>query len=235
MENGTGDARPPRYIVRGKETDWVVTLENAREIDSRIGRQLFAAFLKCFIGADRLLALEQFMMFTVGLKDGASKRRNLRAISVLLSSSLVEVAEGLDALNSAQVTKAMRNASLWEPLNAKRKLWLNDKSFREIRNSLGNHFGETARFQAGLNDLLTAESDLVFAVGDGPLRHDNEYTLPWNALFKAMGLNLDDHRRVLERTQSGYTELPEELWAVWADVLSNAGVPIQHEEQRAPR
>jgi hypothetical protein len=222
-----GSNGQPRFHVVGNETSWRATLEGAKSIRDRLGTKLLAAFLKCFVGTDRLLALEHFLVLSLPMpQDHASHRRNVRATITLFSATLVELSEALQQLCNAKVVDALSDKSLWDPLNAKRKLWQNDKGLRLVRNGMGAHLGDIASFEKGIDALVEEDDDLVFTEGNGGRRHDAEHVLGWNAMFKGTGIEATDMEHIVELTRKGHSEYPEQLWMVWRNVLETAGVRL---------
>lgn len=226
----------PRFTFQGTEGRWQFTIEGARALANQLGPDLFGGFLKCFLGLERLTSLLDLLIITQQAlpENGLRRRRNTRLLVVLLQSALIEIAEALDELNKAKVAFAMTDRSLWAPLEAKRKQWLNDTRLRLVRNRMGHHLGPAKDFQEGLAALLRGDDTLVFAVGEGQRRIDEEQRLAWDALLRglghgeadrsARGMDLTDHEHVANLSQAALTELADELWPVWMSVLDHAGV-----------
>ena len=64
-EEAAMDVVAPRFVVQGTDEDWIASIEHPRELADRITPELFAAFLKCFRGADQLLSLEHLLVAAV--------------------------------------------------------------------------------------------------------------------------------------------------------------------------
>jgi hypothetical protein len=88
-----------------------------RRIADAVGHRLLAAFLKCFVGVDRLLSLEQLMVMNsrAQTEDSVAYTRNLRLIVQLLAATAYETGIALQEISNAKVVEKMRDASKWEP------------------------------------------------------------------------------------------------------------------------
>lgn len=233
----------PAFVFRGTKERWQLTIDGARSLRDRLGPALLASFLKCFLGLERLTSLVDLLLVAQQAlpADGVRHRRNTRLLAFLLQSTLVEIAEALDGLNKNRVVFAMADPSTWAPLEAKRKLWLNDTRLRLVRNGVGHHLGAAADFQEGLDALLRDSDTLIFAVGEGERRIDDEQRLAWDALLRGLGhgarqkMDLADHKHVVTISQQGASEFAVELWSVWTSVLDHAGVSYLREESLLPR
>jgi hypothetical protein len=57
----------PRIVVTGTEGGaHEIKIVGPKVFADRIGPDLFAAFLKCFVGCDRISTFEQMLLFNVG-------------------------------------------------------------------------------------------------------------------------------------------------------------------------
>jgi hypothetical protein len=169
-------ARLPRFMLCGDASSWSAVLEEPTRVRDLVGSDLFAAFLKCFYGVDRVMALEQMLHLNQEHLDHSSNgyRRNGRVIGLLLASEMYELGAALQQLCEARVVERMRDASKWTPINELRGRWHKNALFKEIRNQLGYHLGEPDLYRRGLDRALGNSADVVFACGNGERRHDGE-------------------------------------------------------------
>ena len=231
MSQASEGRRAARVVLRGASNGWTCVIEDARELAGRIGHDLFAAFLKCFEGADRLLALE-FLMVCNGRVLGEHSikySRNLRILVNLTGSTVYEIGEALDEPNGARVVSKMKDPSNWEPLNALRKLWRNDDRLRTLRNTFGFHLGKRSLYREGLAALLQDSAEQYFEEGEGQFRHDSQAVLPFNALSAGLGIDEEWLDAVVKMTQEAHSAFPELLNDVWKDVLVTANVDLVRE------
>jgi hypothetical protein len=222
--------QPARVVVR--ERQGKIVIEGARDLRDRIGHDLFAAFLKCFGGIDRLLALEQILFFTQTQQDHKlhSYVRNLRLIVTTLSSTMYETAKALQELRDACVKDKLQDKSLWDPVDKLRAKWQGDPRVAKMRNKLGFHLGEIELYEKGLEFLLQDSDEHIFEALDGTKRHEGETRLPVEALLAALKIDKADLDAVLKMTWEAHSTLPELLNRVWGDVLRSAGVSLEREE-----
>ncbi len=216
---------PSSVVFRPNGEFWLI---GAREVVEGIGAPLFAAFLKCFNGSDRLLTLEHFVVQTMELpEDSLHQRRNLRLLGFYLASTMSESGEALQELCNAQVVTKMTNRNLWNPLNAWRARWQGDGLVRRFRNTFGFHLGPVSLYEAGVSKMLDESNDLLFARLDRPRRHDGEFVLGHDALFRGFDLQSEDLERIVAMANEAHTNLPDALMAAWIDVLETAGIEIE--------
>jgi hypothetical protein len=214
---------PPRFTF---DASGNCVVEGAREACRLIGPDLFAAFLKCFRGADQLLSLEQMLHFCQQQQDqdSAPYERNLQFIVEFLASTMYELRKALDDLLTAGIESAITNPALWEPINTIRCRWQGDARLAKVRNNLGFHLGDIEMYRTGMKELLGEDDTLVFERLDGTKRHDGRNLLATGALLRGVGLSNSDFAAIAKITQDGHFNLPDHLHALFADVLEKAGV-----------
>jgi hypothetical protein len=223
--------RPARVVIRGVPDKWTCTIEGARDLANRIGHDLFAAFLKCFEGAERIFALEHLMFCSqqVLSRDSYKFDRNLRMLVNFIGATMYEVGEALEQLNGARVVEKMNDRSKWEPLNGLRKLWRNDHRLRTLRNTFGFHLGEPKLYRDGLEAKLQKSDDLVFEHGEGSRRHDGHGVLAVEVLLEAKTIDESWLEAVVDMVQEAHETYPDLLHEVWKEVLVSAGVGLLSE------
>lgn len=223
--------RPPRIVLRGTETAWTCTIEGAHGLADRIGHDLFAAFLKCFEGAERIYALEYLMVCNerVLTRDSSKFDRNFRMLVNFIGATMYEVGEALEELNGARVVTKMNDPTKWEPLNELRKKWRNDHRLRTLRNTFGFHLGEPDLYREGLATKLRAAEDLLFEKGEGRKRHDGQVILAFEVLLEAEKIDEAWLRAVVTMTKDAHETYADLLHEVWKEVLETAGVDVVSE------
>lgn len=100
---------------------------------------------------------------------------------------------------------------------------------RRCATSFGFHLGDLDLYRAGLAARLAESDEHLFERGEGGKRHDGEFALSFNALLA--GAKVDDAwvRAVTDMTKEAHTELPDQLHAVWVEVLRTADIPFERE------
>lgn len=205
---------------------WIITLENAEALEQKIPRKVFAAFLKCFKGADQLLALEDLVV-SLGDDDSVAGRRKRSTLIFLLTATMREVGIALQELCNSPILPHVSDPALWAPLNALRAKWHNDKTFNHYRNNVGFHLGKPEFYNQGIESKIRDKGpDLKFAEIDGESRYSIWVTLASDVLFSGMGMEDDEAEHVIRETQKGHLTLPNDLGRLWFDVLRKAGVEI---------
>jgi hypothetical protein len=223
--------KAPSIVYRGTEKKWQLRLQGARELCARVGHDLVAAFLKCFEGVNRVLALEHLMVFNARSLPPASVagERNLRVLVFFAASTLYELGAGLQQLCNMRVVDKMNDKSAWAPVNKLRKVWVADKRLKTLRNTFGFHLGELDHYRAGIAARLAASDTQLYARGEGRKRHGSDYVFPFDALLAGAKIEDDWVQAVAEMAWQAQTELPDQLHAVWVEVLRTAGVHIESE------
>jgi hypothetical protein len=218
-------------VRRGGEENWEIWVENTRQLVERVGHDLVAAFLKCFEGVGRVHSLEQLMYFNLKAlgEDAVPYDRNLRALILLLGSTMYELGDALQQLCDAKVATKMNDRSAWHPLNELRGKWRGDGRLAKLRNTFGFHLGDLDLYRAGLAAWLVKADDHLFERGEGSKRHGGEFMLSFNTLLEGADVNDAWWQAVIELTQEAHTELPEQLHAVWLEVLRTAGITFESE------
>jgi len=222
----------PRLVWRGTDKKWQLRLKGARQLCDRVGHKLVAAFLKCLEGVNRVLALEHLVVLNLKVLGRGSVvfERNERVLVLLLGSTLYELGKALQQLCDMRVVEKMNDKSAWAPVNKLRKIWTNDKRLSQLRNTFGFHLGELDDYRAGLAARLAASDSQLYVRGEGSKRHDTDFTLPFNALLAGAKIEDDWVQAVFTMTYEAHTELPDQLHAVWMEVLRTAGVRIPADE-----
>jgi hypothetical protein len=224
----------PRLVYRRTPNGvYSIVITEPKEISVLVGDRLFAALLKCFLGSDRLLSLEDLLAVSSKHheQDSISYDRNLRLLVLLLAATLFELGEALQELNAARVVDKMKNPAVWNPLNDLGKSLRGNNLFRRLRHQLGHHLGDAQLYDDGLHKVLARDDrELVFERADGRLRHGGECVLAQHVVEAGLGIKPDTLKELIEFTQKSHKELPDHLVAVFAEVLKTAGVEVVMEK-----
>jgi hypothetical protein len=116
---GKPRATPSARVVLYRDK-WELWLEGVPDLCQRVGLDLVAAFLKCFEGVNRLIALEQLVRFNeeVLQRRLVAFDRNKRTIILFLGSTMYEVGEALQDLGG-QVKTGQSRTGQNRPVNSR--------------------------------------------------------------------------------------------------------------------
>jgi hypothetical protein len=224
-----GVAISPTAVFSGSvDGDWRVSLVNPQAIVHVVGRAVFAAFLKCFVATDRVMTLEQMLQLNSlhVAKDSPAQNRNLQVLAFLMAGTLYELGDALQELCDAKVYEKLSDKSSWTPVNEARARWHKNKLMSKFRNQLGHHLGDPDVYTKGLDAMLQGNADLLLARGRGRARHSDEYPGAWDALFQGTDIDEAAFQQGLLLTKTTHLELPDQLLAVFAEVLDSCGIPV---------
>lgn len=227
-------SNPPRVIVYGATSAQEVCLHNPLGIAAKIGRDVLAAFHKCFMGVERILTFEHLMYLnqeaskSPTLTDEHSFTRNHVILAWILAGTMYEVGEALQDLCNAKVAAdpAMRDA--WKPLDTLRAEWHKDGYAATVRNNFSHHLGKREEYAKGLEMLVanTGQDPVVLYETSGGKRHTGRYRVIWDVLFQAHGIQDDEIEAFVKRTQRAHNDLPDLVFAFFREVLEARGVPV---------
>jgi hypothetical protein len=215
---------------------WSVEICNFSDLDTRVGRPLLAAFLKCFVGIDRITTFQDLIRLNAA-NDGAisapgtegdapQTQRNIFLLNALLAGTLYEIGDALHELSRAGVVDSMSDPSLWQPLDQMRKRWQKAKVPGEMRNQIAHHLGDLSVYETGVGKLSSLEAPVEFARGIGQSAFGAHHIGPWNALTQ--GLRMEDHefRTLSEGVVRDHQNLAESLMEVFLNVLDAEEIPL---------
>jgi hypothetical protein len=203
-------------------------LREPGEIATRIGSGLFALFIKCFAGVDRLLSVEQFFILIRAHvhEDSPAYKRNLNTIFFLAVSALQELGSALQALSKAEVSGKMKDPSVWQALIELRGRWNTHWYSPELSNQGAQHVGDNDIYQKGLANLL-AERELRLLHGSDDRKHSAQFVLPLDALLRGLKVDHAQLVAVMDETVKAHITLFPRLVAVFREVLDTAGVAFE--------
>jgi hypothetical protein len=233
------DLRPrtPRIVAVGKHSDsWRVELSEFADIAKAVGEDVFAAFMRCFVGADRLKSLLHFYIAADEKfgNIGPASERNFNVSWLLVVGTLHELGDALQALCSTQAHTKLKSQKTWLPLNKLRKTWYKAPLASRVRNQGGHHLGDTDVYKAGMAKLGEMTVDIPLRVGHGQQRHHSFARGAWDVLLLGMSsktatrpeVEIAQLRRLLKDAGVAHRKLHDSLEAYFIAVLANAGIGI---------
>lgn len=226
----TADPLPSVVLARNGE-DYEIQIHNPNAVIAAIGERLYASFYKCFVGVDRILALEHLMELVKQAEqapapsDSHAIDRERVLVGLLLAGTLYEMGAALQELCNARVVEKMNDRSLWEPLNKLRGEWNTERYARTIRNGFAHHLGEIENYEKGIR--TGTSNPVVFQVMATNHRLAGKAAEPWEALFRGYETKTEEIRAFIDKAYDAHSALPGLLNAVFFEVLRSCKIAIE--------
>ena len=160
------DSGEPHVIITtDEERRLTMELNSATGVADKIDRNTFVAFSRCFVGADRLFALQHLYRLNSDAVPISSVAywRNWKLIVLSTAGLAHELGEALQTLVGQPVFRRME-ASVWEPLESIKKKWKTHPVLSKFRNQVSFHLGKAEVYQRGLE--MAGTSRVVFSETD---------------------------------------------------------------------
>lgn len=216
-ENGTG---PWRWVVEG-----------GCDLSNRIGRDLFAAFLRVFQGADRVVALQHLIQINGATPAGeVASNFNSWLLFKFIGSTIYETAIAIHGLRKAGIESKLNDQSAWAALEKLAGQWRGNGILSRLRNTHGFHLGEDYEFQLGLCRVLGRKDTFPLVRGDGLSHDDSQPTYGVDTvfssfvLFEGTGMTPKDVEQAIQIAILASAQLPPLITNVFHDVLTKAGI-----------
>jgi hypothetical protein len=139
--------KPSAAFIKQKGSDrWRIELRGLKTFRETLGADVFNAFCRCFVHADRLVSMRSFGFLSMK-HDGETSlsfTRNLQTMIWFSVGTLRELALAIRALRSALAKRGMLdpNSKPWQDLRALEDRWEGDCFFRAMRNIVAFHVDE---------------------------------------------------------------------------------------------
>jgi hypothetical protein len=227
--------REPRVIATGRYSDtWRVDLAEFPEIAKRVGEDVFVAFMRCFVGADRLKSLIHFYIAAKEKYGGPAAERNFHTSWLLMVGALHELGEALQGLNATRVHLRLRNQSRWRPLERLRKKWYTHPVASRVRNQAGFHLGSLHVYKRGLAILGNTCVDAPLRMGHGKGHLASFARCAWDIHFSGFAgadgdkpeLQMDQMKQLMVDAGVTHRKLHPALEAFFLAVLKDAGIGV---------
>lgn len=211
---------------------WYMHLNNPSDFSRRIGKNVLAAFMKCFVGADRLTTIVHLLQL-IGL-DGAKENsiafnRNLFLLATLMSGSLYEFTSALQELTGTKIGLVLKKESSWQKLSEIRSRWQKQDA-KEVRHQLAHHLGDKELYLKGLGEQLkNRRLQLYAATGRNPVQGIFEGAL--STLTLGLSLDVTDYTKLLDSSTTDAVQVPNLLLDVFTLILRNAGIGIDDDRE----
>jgi hypothetical protein len=219
----TPPARGPRFIGE------IYDLARAREA---LTAPVLNAFCRAFVGADRILGLEDLLDLNDAHCDQTSVRfeRNQFAAILPLYGTMVETCDALDELQCLKVGERLSAESArdaWNQLTQIADRWT-EGLHRKIRNKMAFHF-DRSQTGDGLEALCEEprmvelfQKDDVQAGTGGAF----QTVIGMEVLLRGMNISDADFYEFLRNASTDHPRLSQLVEEVFADLLKSAGVAL---------
>jgi hypothetical protein len=155
--------------------------------------------------------------------DGFAHNRNFRMLVFLVAATLYELGDALQSLCDSKVALKVMDRSSWKPLDELRAQWNKADYASKIRNNFGAHLGDIDLYLAGIEK---SPDVVVLQQLDMTTWHAGEIIEPGNALLRGLGIQDDGMEKFIKQTHDAQLKLPGLVFAFFADVLRNNGIPV---------
>lgn len=190
-----------------------------------LGEPLFAGIARCFEGAERTAAIEQFIGSTVWLgPDPLASARNLRVAFFLMVGTLFEVQNALGDLRRLGIRGTLSDPTPWDELDEMRKRWARPE-LRGLRNHIAFHMTPDLAAR-GVASLREAAAPAVLLAFRKPSKLNT--VIPFAPDILLRGLELDDRdvSRLLAEVTTDATALSRKVTALFLAVLADHGMHV---------
>lgn len=215
-------------IVGSRSGEWQALIEDPKGLGDMIGRDVLAAFYKCFVALDRVTSIEHLIFIThqhsTGLALGRkahSVERNYQMLALMLVGTMYELGIALQDLLATKVAANLTDRTRWKPLDEIRKRWQNDPMANKMRNGFAHHLGDVAAYAQGIDKSADV---VVFQRGTGGGLGKDRFIAPWDALLAGEGIRDEELEPFLQRMSTDHRGLREMLFDFFGTVVRNAGV-----------
>jgi hypothetical protein len=141
-----------------KDGPWHLDLSNPRAIADRVGPKLLAAFMPCFVGADRINSLMNLYLLNAkhgGSDESHSSKRNSWFLQIIAAGTMYELGAALVTLSDMHLggpgDPIVGKLSSWEGIREIVRRWSkNTRLARAVRNQLSHHLGDLRGYESGL-------------------------------------------------------------------------------------
>jgi hypothetical protein len=218
-------------LIGKREGAWRMDFVKPSLAFDRVGRDLMAAFQRCFNVVEKLKSFSDLLSLSHGKyqHDEAEGDRNQWVIGTLLPAEMYEMAKAIQGLASAGVRLkvAPEDHNEWVLLNDLRGRWHSDPAAAEIRNQVGHHPGKLAVFRKGIDAILSEQPErLAFYVSGGSGVVAGHAVLALESLVRGLDLSQEQLEELIERTVRDVRALPKLLMDLFLSVVAYSGVGI---------
>lgn len=214
-------------IIGDFGNEWRLEAVGLKRVQQTIGQDLFHAFVRCFVHADRLLSLVQFAKLpATSAVPQPAERRNFLTCFWFTIGTLRELALALRQLRSALAKRGWLDLEIQslERLHAIEKRWEDNPLYRGVRNTQSFHVDDQL-IKRGIEVLVEKRHAIVLAQGSGKDFLDSSSRIGSAALlygFDATEAEVNELLQAAYEDATAYTSLDN----VFAAALGRSGVRL---------
>lgn len=219
---------PTFRVVGSRSGEWQALIEHPKALGDLIGRDVLAAFYKCFVALDRVTAIGHLIFIThqhseqlPAGRHTPSIERDYQMLMLMMVGTMYELGVALQNLLASKVVANLADRSTWAPLDEMRKRWQNDPMANKMRNGFAHHLGDVAAYARGIEKSADI---VVFQRGTGMGPGKDRFIAPWDALLAGEGIRDEDLKPFLQRMSSDHLGLRERLFDFFGTVAQSRGV-----------
>ena len=220
--------RPSITILAAADGRFAFELIRAPEIVEKIGLETFSAFMKCFVGIDHVVSIQQLYRLNRAHVpvDTIGHVRNWRRLIFSIASAVYELGDAINELSQTKVYSKMRDKTKWTKLNEIRARWYKNPKLGIMRNQIGYHLGDLDTYKRGVTGAISRRR-VFLAKGHRELPDDvltdTMFDVSWETLFAGLTLE-DSDMKLFEELIPHSFELGDLLGYAFVEVLRSAGI-----------
>lgn len=219
-------------VLRGQRNGpWHLDLDNPLGIEQALGRDVLVAFMKCFVGSDRLSSLAHLYILSSTHGDGDGSRsgvRDSRLINLLLIGTMHELGGAMQKLEGALIRSGRRTvAGLQEMVDIRRR-WFGKAAVADIRNQLAHHLGDDEVYKKGWESIRGRQSLSLYRA-DGRTGGNGTFDGAWNLVARGLDREPSEYSEVSEQVADDLFKVPAALIAVFRGVVTASGISVDDE------
>lgn len=219
-------------VLRGhRDGPWRLDLDNPPGVEQALGRDVVIAFMKCFVGSDRLVSLTHLYILSCTHGDGDGSRsgvRDSRLINLLLIGTMHELGAAMQKLEGALIRAGKRTVASWQEMVDIRRRWFGKPAVADIRNQLAHHLGDDEVYDKGWESIRTKQSLSLYRA-DGRTGNKGTFDGAWDLVARGLDLEPSEYSKVSEQVADDIFRVPVALLAVFRDVVTAAGISVDDE------
>jgi hypothetical protein len=194
------DADVTLTLVGDFSARWRLQADDLRSVRAALGDDVFTAFCRAFVHADRLTSLAQLLLLNFEkLPHGSvAHGRNTLTILWFTAGTLREMALALRDLRAALAKRGWLDLTS-EPVKKLRDFesrWEENTLYRALRNTGAFHVDADV-IQAGVEALVSRPGPILLAEGSGGTDHEMSLTIGAEALLVGMHQDSEVLRQTL--------------------------------------
>lgn len=222
------DVRPVAAYIREGVADWRIELRPWKGCREALGPEVFNAFCRCFVHADRLSSLITFaylsrMQYSPSTRGFA---RNLQSLVWFTVGALHELTLAVRDLRSAMAEGGVFDpeSEPWRVLRDLESKLESDSFFRRMRNIAASHVDREI-VEEGLTEMEGADDAILCERVGGTLRHSSK-RLGVEVFFKGCGMSVTEFEGFMKGV-SDDCDISSTIQEAFLLALEAAEIPLE--------